>query len=188
MSSQPTLFAFPIGARGDFLISILRGNILKYDWDKLTVNRSIDGPNIVKLHGFGRNEFRQSLDVIVGPENLSQFLTFRISVDSKQDLLDIGYFALQKRNPSKELENFYAFISLINGHENEFSKYRFDYVIPFSKLKDIDYIQQLYNDINQRELTLEELSRIKHNIDINQKILDNNPFTINHINRAFPIG
>jgi hypothetical protein len=68
--------------------------------------------------------------------------------------------------------------------EEQFSRYDndFDLVVPFEKLFDIGYINDLYQLVNQQELTVAQRDTISYNIDINQTLLQNNPFGF-HKNR-----
>ena len=172
MDKMP-LFIFPIGGRGDFLISILYGNILSKNWNQATVTCPMDDHSgIAKIHFFGSSHMAP---ITVQPDNLHQFLSFKIGIDTKQDLLEVSYFNALKQNDGNHISPklLKSRITITQSYINQFADYNYDYVIPFSKLKDISYIHELYTKINNRVLTQEELTRIQCNIDINQAILAN---------------
>jgi hypothetical protein len=49
-------------------------------------------------------------------------------------------------------------------------------VVPFNQLFDVDYITELYQKINGKPLELDAVERIKHNINLNNTIIGQNPF------------
>ena len=190
------LFIFPIGGRGDFLLSILYGNVLSQDWVKQTIDYATSDRLVDKIHYFGVSAY---LNTSIQEDNLSEYLTIRISIDTMQDLLDVAYYNLTKRTLNFVCPTLHegtisipqwmklnAVVSATETHINCFDGYKFDHVIPFAKLKDINYIKQLYTQFNQKELTLQELNRIEHNISLNQKILNDNPFVIADIFHMVP--
>jgi hypothetical protein len=193
MNDRIPLFVFPIGGRGDFLISILYGHVLFDNWDCPTINNTGLQQTVHKIHQPGPSDYHSGITHI-GPDNLDQFYSFKISIDTVEDLLEVAYFALVKRFPEKDnaptlqstisltqWSRLHSVVSLIEHNENYFDNCEFDCRIPFSKLTDVDYINDLYAKINHKVLSNSELERIQKNIDLNNKILENNPFIVQDI-------
>ena len=171
------LFIFPCGGRGDFLISILYGNCLSRNWNDSIIEYPVENFSVAKIHMFGPSEFAK---VDVQPENLDQYQSFKIILDTEQDLLEISYFNALKQGGGDpmSLQLFKNRVLVTQAHVDQFKNYHFDYNISFAKLKNINYIHQLYREINHTDLGPVNIERIQCNININQEILKNNPFNL----------
>ena len=57
---------------------------------------------------------------------------------------------------------------------SKYCKYyqNFDYVVPFKKLFDLEYISELYKKIHNTELPSDALERIRYNINLNNDIIN----------------
>jgi len=147
--SNILIAAWVPGARGDFLIRTLYGNIkdtgfatamvaqedCKYDYSK----------TIIKIHN---------------PEDLESFAamiksheTLRISLTSDDEKWQSAYLNCIKHPDHNDLitrlRDRYGLSHVV---EEQFSRYNddFDLIIPFAKLFDIEYINTLYQSINQQ--------------------------------------
>lgn len=187
------LYVFPVGGRGDFLMSILHGNVLADDWDQITITKpgvqeSVSEP--LKIHNFGSNLHGKIGKFSIGPNDIEKFYSIRISVTDQQDLFDTAYLSAVKRSNNIPLtaELLKQRVSMTQSQEAEFCDYdhKFQHVIEFHRLFDIDFLQDLRREISKKSFTDYEVERINHNIELNQNLLQTNPFVLTSDNNVVP--
>lgn len=177
---KKALFVFPVGGRGDFLSSILYGNKLKQSFDLDEVLFPADDHSfLMKTHGWTNCEYS---GVPVNPETLDQISATKwlIVAPSFQEITDVSYLNWYKKFKSKTitLKQLSSLIHLTKWFNEEVNDYKnqFDYVINFRDIFEIEFVDQLYQEINNQKLDDKELDRIKYNIDHNNQILKLCPF------------
>lgn len=178
--NQLPLFMFPPGARGDFLSSILYGDVLKRTWPK----SMIDSPGVNynrcdKLHGFGISCYNK---LHINAENLSDWNSYWIKVTTPEDMWNIAWLNYSKHPQGKDLSHEvvnsrYHLTKMIN---QEFACYQdvYNNVIDYEDLWDIEYLKKLYQQVNNKDLTNTQINRIQHNININLDLIKQNPFEL----------
>jgi hypothetical protein len=172
------LFLFPVGARGDFLASILVGDQLLSD--SLVPMITVVGGDITqtaKIHEFGQSCWT---DVVVDATTLGHYQGLRIDVSDPDDRWTVAWLNWYKKPPVgqfglESMINSYQWLHFWNQKYKQYDQY-FDYVIPFNQLFDVDYITELYQKINSKPLALDAVNRIKYNIELNNNIVSQNPF------------
>jgi hypothetical protein len=172
------LFLFPVGARGDFLASILVGDQLAIDGHLPMIN--LVGGNtkqIAKIHEFGPSHWA---DVVVNADTINNYCGLRIDVSNLDDQWTVAWLNCYKKPPINQLglETMVSVAKKVNEWDRtyrQFDQY-FDYVIPFNQLSNIDYIVELYQKVNNQPLALDAVERIKYNINLNNNIVNQNPF------------
>ena len=172
------LFLFPVGARGDFLASILVGDQLLSD-GLLPMVTIIGGDitKIAKIHEFGPSLYA---DVVVDATTLGHYQGLRIDLSDPVDQWTVAWLNWYKKPPVgpfglKSMIKSYQLLDSWNQKYKQYDQY-FDYVIPFNQLFDVGYITELYQKINGKPLALDAVERIKHNINLNNTIISLNPF------------
>jgi len=144
------LCVFPPGSRGTFLVNFLTDNIIKAEFE------------------FGNQGFKKfhTRQIIYNNEiyRLSQKIPLKIFIYLYKDLLDVYLYCYYYKNilpHYPKYNNLYSektfdklFYMLKNEYEdcNKIKNDYFDYVIPFSKTFDIEYLAALYKDINKKDL------------------------------------
>jgi hypothetical protein len=172
------LFLFPVGARGDFLASILFGDQLLTD-GHIPMITFIGGDcsRIAKIHEFGQSCWA---DVVVDETTIGNYRGFRIDISDPVDQWTVSWLNWHKKPPIGELslESMIRSYQLLDSWNQKYKQYDqdFAYVIPFNQLFDVDYITELYQKINGKPLALDAVERIKHNINLNNTIISLNPF------------
>ena len=165
MRNKKHLFIFYPGARGDFLASILIGDILKSNTTgaKITFvghaqgmyhkmhNRDMmvyDNPNYFKAESFDQ------YDVII-----------RIKFESENDCRAALKLAMIKMTD----RNFISYAPAYMRYESSFAPldHQFTKVIPFMDLFDIEKLKPLFAEYWGRDMTAEEQQRITDNIESN---------------------
>ena len=179
--SDILIAAWVPGARGDFLIRTLYGNINNPGFTTAMV-----------AQGDLKSDYSRTIIKIHNPEDLESFSTMiqqheaiRISLTSDDEKWQSAYLNCLKHPDHNDLiSRLRDRYGLAHTVEEQFSRYEndFDLVVPFEKLFDIGYINDLYQLVNQQELTVAQRDTISYNIDINQTLLQNNPFGF-HKNR-----
>lgn len=172
------LFLFPIGGRGDFLASILFGDQLLTDGHLPTITiAGGDKTRIAKIHEFGQSHWA---DIVVDNTTLGNYRGFRIDVSDPVDQWTVAWLNWYKRPPRGEisLQAMIRSYQLLDSWNQKYKQYDqdFAYVIPFKCLFDIDYITELYQKVNSQLLAPDAVERIKHNINLNNNVIDQNPF------------
>lgn len=172
------LFLFPVGARGDFLASILFGDQLLAEGHipMITVTGG-DRTRIAKIHEFGQSHWA---DVIVDATTLGDYRGFRIDVSDPVDQWTVAWLNWYKKPPVGELslETMIGSYRWLDAWDQKYKQYDqyFAHVIPFNQLFNIDYLNELYQNIHGRPLSLDAVERIQHNIGLNNNIISQNPF------------
>jgi hypothetical protein len=172
------LFLFPVGARGDFLASILVGDQLLSDGlESMITNTGCDCTQIAKIHKFGQSNWA---DVVVDETTLGHYQGLRIDVSDPNDCWNVAWLNWYKKPPvgPSGLESMIKSYQLLHSWNQKYKQYDqyVDYVIPFNQLFDVDYITELYQKINSKPLALDAVERIKYNIELNNNIVSQNPF------------
>lgn len=182
---KKALFVFPVGGRGDFLSSILYGNKLKQSFDLDEVLFPADNTSfLMKTHGWTNCEYS---GVPITPETLNQITATKwlIVAPSFQEEIDVAYLNWHKKfkveNEPISLQQLSSLIHLTRRFNEQVNDYKnqFDYVINFKDIFEIEFIEQLYQKINDQKLNDKELYHIKYNIDHNIQILKTCPFKFN---------
>jgi hypothetical protein len=146
---------YPPGSRGDFLAAILKDQ-LHYQYK----NYSINSPeNYQKAHW--------SKDIITEP--IHQFKhKIRIRLKTFEEYLTVIYLWQEKIDRAD-----WASIAerLLQNENDDFLNQKsvdekFDHVIHFENLYDVDYIKDLYQKINHRELDKYTVDLIQYNINL----------------------
>lgn len=173
--SDILIAAWVPGARGDFLIQTLYGNI----------NHTGFATAMVAQRDL-KSDYARTIIKIHNPEDLESFSimiksheAMRISLTSDDEKWQSAYLNCLKHPDHNELvSRLRDRYGLAYAVEEQFSRYDddFDLIIPFAKLFDIEYINQLYHAVNQRELSIDQRNTIRYNIELNQVLLENNPF------------
>ena len=160
------LLLYHSGARGDFLNSILFGDILlqsyKNPWIIVTGT-----DQTLRMHGY--NEVYSPHYTFTKFED---FNVLRIKAEDKFDIMCIAKLATHKLMKDSDIK--YDNVLSVSNFENTFSKldFQFQLIVPFKKLFDIEYINKLFYQIRNNYLTPEEQDRILYNIKLNLDILD----------------
>jgi hypothetical protein len=159
VKSAELFILFPPGARGDFLASVLNDtiqdcysnyiiptpeNYQKAHWVKNFVNKNI--------HGF--DDFK---------------IKIRIRLSDTEEYLTVAHLWREKLGTFPSDNNPYI-DTIKNLTSNEmFSKsvdHMFDYVVDFKNLYNVDYVEQLYKTIRNRDLAPGVKEKIKSNISL----------------------
>lgn len=150
------LICYPPGARGDFLAAILvddfEDHYTKYALKDFTVNQ------YEKIHWC--NEI---LGMSMGAYNAR----IRIALNDLDDFLTVEHLARSKL-PTKTPSDWLMKELLDNEFIGRESNNMFTHVIDFKLLFDVDYIINLYKDINKRNLDPNIIDKIKYNIALQQ--------------------
>lgn len=164
------LFLYYPGARGDFLASILIGDILKTDWTKNWITYVGVSPYWCKMHGqFVHNH---GPHYFFDPEgkpftSFDDYTVIRISLES-DDYEPCLLLAKYK------MSNFYSVNIGVENHEQYFSSMnnQFSYIVPFKDLFNIDKIEDLFFKFRNRKFTDDERRRVLYNIELQYNILN----------------
>jgi len=173
-----SLFLFPPGARGDFLMSILYGNVLEETWDKAMINNVGTHGNTDKSHGINvPTEFNK---IMLTPDSLNRWNSYYIKINNCQDEWTVGWLNYHKHPEEGEFawKIMYGRYCLTQRLNKTFAEYQnqYNHVINFEDLWKIEYIQEIYQKVHNDKLRNNQLSRIQHNIDINLELISKNPF------------
>lgn len=173
------LFLFPPGARGDFLASILFGDQLKADGTKAMITRTGFHPSrVAKIHKFGQSEWA---NVVVTESDLHLYQTFRVDLSSPLDQWQATWLLFNKKLPRQGVmdeKTLRRHQTVMHNWQQYYSQYddQIQFVVPFAKLFDIDYISELYQTVCNRCLSDDAIARISNNIGLNMDIINQNPF------------
>lgn len=175
------LFAFPVGGRGDFLSSILFGNKLNKCFDQNEVWWPVDDSSqMMKIHQWGSCEYSGEL---ITAENLPTLDvdSWIVIAPTFQETFESAYLNWYKKfrvNDTIQVNDLHALVCLTDSFNDQVGSHQhlFDHVINFKDLFDLEHIQNLYRQIRHEELDINSVTRIKYNIDLNQRILKTCPF------------
>lgn len=172
------LFAFPPGARGDFLSSILYGDVLEESWQRPMVDRGgTHYENCEKIHNFGFSSYGK---LYVTSDNLDQWNSYWIRVNTAKDMWNVAWLNYSKHPQDEEPSQSvvyarYSLTKMIN-QEFEWCQDWFDHIVDFENLWDLNFLHAFYQQTNNKELNTDQLERIQHNININLELIKQNPF------------
>ena len=178
--TQLPLFMFPPGARGDFLFGILYGDALEKAWtNPMVKDNGVDYSTGDKIHNFGISAYNE---LHITPENLSDWTTYWIKISTPESMWDVAWLNYSKHPQGEALTHTvvnsrYCLTKMIN---QEFACYQAVYnnVINYEDLWSIEYLKKLYQQVNNKDLSPEQLDRIQHNININLDLIKQNPFEL----------
>jgi len=147
---------YPPGARGDFLAAILKDSL-----DHQYKNYSITPPSKYQKSHYVRS--------IVGYP-LQQYNTrIRIKLSEVEEYLTVAQLWQSKIKISATMSWTSIMRNLLNDELDQLLPYpdsNFTHVINFKNLYDIEFIKQIYYDINALELSLDAVKKIQYNIDL----------------------
>jgi hypothetical protein len=144
---------YPRGARGDFLAAVLK-DLLDHQYK----NYSIIPPK------FSYQKAHHVQDIIGQP--IDRYKTrIRIAVSEVEEYLTVAQLRLDKISAPDSWAGILR--QLLNDYNDLVSvDSNFTHVINFKNLYDIEFIKQLYYDINARELTQDMVEKIQFNISL----------------------
>ena len=166
------LLVYHNGSRGDFLASILFGDVLETNTDGPLISQTgckLDKRNVFKIHSIHAKVGWASSPVSEPLEPFENYTTIRIKLDSIEDRIHVTklHFLKKPHNSHKfTVEAAFAF----ERHCRPYDKF-FDYVIPFRDLFDINKIKSLFVVFRSRDMTDEEEQRVVDNISQNLKLI-----------------
>lgn len=168
LDQRPLLWVYWNGSRGDFLASILVGNILMDSFDQWHARVGLQGEQYLKMHrriekvwhAPGKGEFVDSLE---------PYKVIRIRLESVDEIKEAHKLAAVKMADRNYLVPWQAGLA----YEQEFARLdaTFFKIIPYRDLWDLDRIKDLFQEFRGREMTLEEENRILKNIVLNLNLL-----------------
>lgn len=170
---------YEAGARGDFLANaIADGN--KLDNKKCEKDLYLS-KYYAKIHKYswgagweywpiGRRTARilPSVNAIFAQAKKEQLITIRILADNFADCLDIAYMHYEKNEPLVQIDKISAYTAFgIAWRESAdlLQRHRYNHVIKFTNLFDIEYIKNFYFEINKQPITDEHCTRLIENIN-----------------------
>lgn len=164
------LFLYYPGARGDFLASILIGDILKTDWTKNWIIFTGVGHYWCKMHGqcVNNHDPHHFHDPEGKPfTSFDDYTVIRIALEPDD-------YELCLRLAKHKMSNFYSDINGVENHEQYFSSMnnQFSYIVPFKDLFNIDKIEDLFFKFRNRKFTDDERHRVIYNIELQYNILN----------------
>lgn len=169
MKRKKFLFIYHVGARGDFLASILIGDVLKTSvgmpWVRYT---GTDLTQHFKIHNI-KDDAASSI-ITSAITDFSDYHTIRIKFENLQDCKDAFKLASTKlidRNFVSAIEAYLEFEKTSSQFDHTYNK-----IVPFKDLFNMEKISLLFEQYRNRKLTAEEETRIKDNIDLNLSLLN----------------
>jgi len=152
--SADLFILYPPGARGDFLAAILKDQ-LHWQYKNYVINPP---ENYQKTHW--------NRDITVS--QIPQFThKIRIRLSSIEEYLTVTYLWQQKITN----DAWSVIVEQLIQNENHIINQKsidkeFDYIVDFKNLYSTDYIKDLYQKINHRELSGDAVKEIQYNIDL----------------------
>jgi len=180
-NNRVPLFVFAPGARGDFLSSVLYGDVLETTWQQHSIDDKVKSMahhrHCDKIHGFGPSQYRK---IPVSPASLRQWYSWCIWVNTDQEAWDVAWLNFNKRPDHAKLtwRTINSRYWLTKNLQTEYQRCRFDRTVNYSDLWSVEFVHQLYQEIHNKKLNTQQLERIQHNIKINQELLTANPFSL----------
>ena len=146
---------YPPGARGDFLAAVLKDSI-----DNRYKKYIVPAPyHYQKAH---------CIKSTLGCPIHQYKIKIRIKLSTADDYLTVAHLWQQKITSTDSWQDI--IVQLINNEKEaclEFDQ-NFDHIVNFKSLFDIDFIKDLYQQINKRELSSNAVECIQHNISLQQ--------------------
>ena len=165
------LIVYHMGARGDFLAEILFGRLAMRCLKTSRLGQSASLKNITftncqKMHWWKDGN-------LTGPDDFGRFeKVICITACSDREKTDIAYLATVKKADNSDFKSFYqGQVNSVNQWQSHFEQYRYDLVVPFEKLFDLQYLKTLCRQIGTGPLTDDECKYVQHNIDLNSALL-----------------
>lgn len=165
------------GARGDFLISTLLGDVLARSYQDVWISRvGALGPrcDVVKWHDpeqcmYGSGGLGPDAELPALSLDHFDHVT-RIRLATVQDCVDVSLLAVHKMRH----RNYQTTVQDALDHEDKFQSMdpQIHTLIDFQDLWDIDQLRMWFEHYRQRVMTAQEQSRVQHNIDINLALLE----------------
>jgi hypothetical protein len=168
LDQRPLLWVYWNGSRGDFLASILVGNILMDSFNQWHARVASQGHHHLKMH-------RRIEKIWNGPDqgffvdSLDPYKVIRIRLESVDEIKEAHKLAAVKMADRNYAVPWQAGLA----YEQEFALLdaTFFKIIPYRDLWDLDRIKDLFQEFRGREMTLEEENRILKNIVLNLNLL-----------------
>ena len=176
------LFVFVPGARGDFLSSILYGDVLETTWQQHSIDDKIKPlahhQHCDKIHDLGPSMYGQV--PVTTPAHLRRWYSWCIWVNTDQEAWDVAWLNFNKRRNGADLSwhTVHSRYWLVKKLQGIYQGCAFDRTINYSDLWSVEFLHQLYQELHNKNLTAQQLERIQHNIKINQELLTANPFSL----------
>ena len=172
------LVLFPAGGRGDFLISILFGDILESDYEHEQIKYPNSRKKVIRMHDYGEawvHGSNKTDEDVLNIQSFQEYNVIRIKVETEQEIKHIATLWQHKKPMLNRFDTVSHKMGQIADLEEKFKGLdrKFHLVIPFSKLWDINYLDDLCIVYQGRPLRTIEKYRILYNIKINQDILIN---------------
>lgn len=169
------LIIYHNGSRGDFLLSILLGNILINDYQQYTgfIIGPVEPKKWRKWHMIDKPQYGPGGQ---GPYDRHEIkppdqfdFVIRIKLDGPTDFEDVtllSRFKMKDRNWITSVKDAARFEDTFAPMDNQF-----DQVIPYRDLWDLEKIKILFQQHRGRPMTEFEEYRVQYNIKINQELL-----------------
>lgn len=177
MSEKKTLMCYRNGARGDFLMSLISGSIREVYNELFAVPLY---PNFIKMHDFGDVWYGNAEDQINSISDITRYNAFRIKIEDFDDAQLIIYLMNYKmpfkgitvNDPAELLSSISSSFLKCIEFEINFRPHDslFIEVIPFKKIFDFDFLMEFCQRHSKQIWSNEDLSKIKQNILINEKL------------------
>ena len=160
------------GSRGDFLYSVLFGNVLETDWQNHTI-QTASTISHRRIHIFGlilTPSYHPT--TVEGADDILKYKTIRISVPTVEQQKQVAMLRCIKHkvvNPGMDAE-----IATCAWWENKYRLFdEFCYkIIEFKDLFDVNILNNLRQEIHQVGFTNTQKERVQYNIDLNLNLLD----------------
>ena len=174
MIQKEQLIVYYRGSRGDFLTSILFGDMLETSYTTPWIKHSAAFSSI-KYHDDGCESIPQHFLCVdkLTSEVIKQYYSVRIKIETEQDINQIIALANAKMGQTINPLAHNIEVSIIKSWETRFSKFDKDFnlVVPFADLWDVDKIEQHFYQVNRKYITYSQKHRIQHNININRQLI-----------------
>jgi len=180
-NNRVPLFVFAPGARGDFLSSVLYGDVLETTWQQHSIDKKfkpmLHHRHCDKIHQYGPSQYR---NIPVSPASMHHWYSWCIWVNTDQEAWDVAWLNFNKRRDDADLSwrTVHSRYWLVKKLQTEYQRCGFDRTVNYSDLWSVEFVHQLYQEIHNKKLNTQQLERIQHNIKINQELLTTNPFSL----------
>ena len=163
------------GSRGDFLSSVLFGDILANSYHDHRIDNVGKGSGMIVykwhqvdqlMYGYEPGQKNNAIP----PRPLTYFdAIIRIKLEGIDDYETVNLLSRHKLND----RNWRPTLRTAETYEKTFSIFdrAYNKVIPFKELWNINDIKYLFEDLRSRAMTQDEQRRIEHNININLELL-----------------
>lgn len=165
---KPYLWVYWNGSRGDFLASILVGNILSQSYNTWHAQVGLPEGSYLKMH-------RRNEKIWYGPDrgfhadSLDPYRVIRIKMESVEEIKEAHKLAAVKMADRNYLVPWQSGLA----YEQEFVRWDPTYhlIVPYRDLWDIGQLKRLFRQFRGRDMTLDEENRVLTNINLNLQLL-----------------